>query len=276
MPRPRLLPKPLTVYLKPILGVKNDEAVRNKIIREVGTQYPLELAAAIFLVRRGNNPHDKVFGISNETLVKLEQLPPSVTAPRQLEKTSKPSQKPTRKTAKRTTKVYIGNKFELTDPILPKVRLDEAKIMTDIYPLLYVLENSIRELILRVLKHHIGKNWWEEPDLINLELKKRVEKRIADENNEPWHGKRGRGVHPIYYTDLGELPEIMTSKKCWKYFKEIVGTQEFIKRRVKEICLSRNIIMHCNPLSENDQTRLSVYFRDWEKLLEEKKDSIPK
>ncbi|TKJ41434.1 hypothetical protein CEE36_08250 [candidate division TA06 bacterium B3_TA06] len=245
-------------------------------MREVGTQYPLELAAAIFLVRRKDNPYDKSLGISNETLEKLGKLDPIVTAPRaQPKKTSKPSLEPTKEPTKRPINVYIAQKFKLTDPILPKARLDEAKIMAGIYPLLYVLENSIRAFMLRVLNHHIGKNWWDEPDLLNLELKRRVEKRIADENKEPWHGKRGSGVHQIYYTDLGELPEIMTSKKCWKFFKNIIGTQESIKRRIREICLSRNIIMHCNPLSKHDQTRLEVYFRDWENLLEEKMDSIP-
>lgn len=195
--------------------------------------------------------------------------------------TSKPVLKPASKTAnktqpKRPITVKITDKFTLTDAILPQARLNEAEMMSkDIYPFFYVLENSLRELILRVMDNAHGKNQWWNLTHIPQDIYDRVERRKANEKNEPWHGKRGENVHSIYYTGFLDLPTIIINKKNWPLFKSIVSNKESFFRRLKEISLSRNIVMHCNPLSERDKKRLEVYFDDWQNVLKESLNLIP-
>jgi hypothetical protein len=74
--------------------------------------------------------------------------------------------------------------------------LAEATAMARVFPLLYVLENSIRELIKRVMSAKFGEDWW------NTELNKgklknvhqKAETRMLSEKKSSWHQKRG--AHP--------------------------------------------------------------------------------
>ncbi len=244
----------------------------DKIRKEYGIDLmPIEVAVCLLAVKAKVNPRRKKFGISSKILEEATQIQKGHTISPQSSKTEAKQSRSSK--ARQSITVTINKKFKLTDPVLPQKRLDEAKLMTEVYPVLYVFENSIREVIQQVLKKNFGEDWWNEVDLVNPELKKKIEKRMDDEELEPWHDKRG-SQHPIFYTDFGELSEIITYPKAWKVFKDIIGRQEFIKSRIKEICLSRNIIMHSNPLSKHDQRRLEVYFEDWIKLVEAKKDLI--
>jgi len=47
--------------------------------------------------------------------------------------------------------IIVCKEFKTTGPVLPKNKILEAKEMAAIYPLLYVLENSIREVIDRIM-----------------------------------------------------------------------------------------------------------------------------
>ena len=49
----------------------------------------------------------------------------------------------------------------ISDPILPQKKLAEAAAMIKVYPVLYGLENSIRELIKRVMSDKFGEDWWD-------------------------------------------------------------------------------------------------------------------
>lgn len=266
MGRRRLLPKPLTDYLKPILGVKNDEAVRNKIIREVGTQYPLELAAALFLVKIEDNPHDPKFGISKETLSQLTLLGPiTTTQPSQQQSTTK--LKATRK------KTPSSKRFGEIPPLTP-TETDKADNMADVYYKFYVIENSLRKLIIKVLKNHHGDNWWDDPNVIPPNIQNAASKNIADEQAKgiPWHGRRGKNVHPIYYIYFAQLGEVI--RKNWENFKDILD-EDLLKVMMRDLNLSRNILMHCNPLTKSDVDNLNYYFNNLKRTLGKNRSKIP-
>jgi len=161
--------------------------------------------------------------------------------------------------------VNICKNVSLNNSLLSDKVLKEAKDMAEkVYPLLYVFENSAREMIVRVMRHAYGNNWWDINTKVSTDIRNKVKDRMANEDKNPWHGRRG--AHPIYYTDLEHLGQIV--KNNWPLFRQILPTQEWFLQRVKEISQSRNPVAHMNPLTKEDIERIKVYTRDWEKFID--------
>lgn len=274
MARPRKVSKKLIEDLKKKLAVKTDDSIYEKIRnlrKKIGTHHSIEVTACLFAAQNDLDPHRKKYNIDQETLNKANQI--SINQQPQIQSPTKPTRKATPKSPR---SVNVGSKFSIKSSILPLARLNEAKMMADdIYPLLYVLENSLRELILRIMDDAYGKNKWWNASYVPDGIIKKVTYRISNEKNEPWHGKRGSGVHQIYYTDLLDLHKIIEFKPNWKKFKSIIANKRWLKTRLEEIRLTRNIIMHCNPLAPNDKKRLEVYFKDIIGVIEKNMSSIP-
>ena len=145
-------------------------------------------------------------------------------------------------------------------PNLPANILSDAKNMSEVYFYLYLFENSLRKFII----DKIGKddpNWWEKK--VGKTVIKNAENRIKQEDKNKWHSKRGQ--HPIYYTDISDLKSIIST--CWSDVKDFLPSQEWLIQRIDEIELSRNIVAHNNPLSQDDFDRVKLYFRDWIKQI---------
>lgn len=181
-----------------------------------------------------------------------------------------PAKSVSKKSVVKTVSVTVGKTFRVSDPLLTDKVLEEAKEMAEeVYPLLYVFENSVREMIVRVMQSNHGTNWWDIK--VSKEIREEVQRRKAKEDHNPWHGKRA--AHPIYYTDLEHLGRIVQNN--WADFKAILPTLQWLTQRVDEISHSRNPVAHMNPLSKDDIQRIKVYFRDWGKLIAAKRTLIP-
>lgn len=175
----------------------------------------------------------------------------------------------TRQPIQKSITITVGKTLVVKDPILPEKVIGEAKLMAEeVYPVLYVLENSIRELILRVMRKH-GDNWWNSK--VPRPIRDEVAKRIADETQNPWHGKRG--AHPIFYTDLLHLVRIVQNN--WTDFQTIIPSIQWLSQRLEDLSRSRNPAMHMNPLGKRDIDRVKLYFQDWESLITAKRSLIP-
>jgi len=142
------------------------------------------------------------------------------------------------------------------DPFLPESIVNDAHQMAKIYQILYLFENSARNLIKIILDKKYT-NWWE--IYAPKKVKDDVIKRLTKESNNRWHGKRG--IHEIYYTNIGDLISIIS--KNWKDFERIFPTFEWIKVRIEEIEMSRNIVAHNNTLTTDDIKRVKLYYSDW-------------
>ncbi len=101
--------------------------------------------------------------------------------------------------------------------------------------------------------------------------RKKVGDRKAQEAKKPWHGKRG--TQEIYYSDFGDLRDIITSN--WKEFEPIFLKQPWITQRLDELEPPRNIVAHNNPLSKNEENRVDLYFNDWIALFNDRQDFLP-
>lgn len=170
-----------------------------------------------------------------------------------------PPAKRRRKGAAKAVYVTIARDIKLSDPILPQRIIKEAKLMAEkVYPLLYIFENSVREVIQRVMVQAYGDNWWTEK--APKKVRDTVAGRMQSEKRKAWHSKRG--AHAIYYTDIDELKGIVASN--WEPFAPLFNDQSWFTHIVDQIAVSRHVVAHSNPISKQDLKRLEVNFTDWE------------
>ncbi|MGQ0668293.1 MAG: Swt1 family HEPN domain-containing protein [Actinomycetota bacterium] len=167
-----------------------------------------------------------------------------------------------------TKPVRIAPRMEVVDAMLPASVAKDASRMADVYPKLYVLENSLRNVINRVLTAKHGRDWWSKR--APTDVQNRVKTRKEGDDKKPWHGKRGS--HEIYYSDFGDLSKLIT--KNWNDFKGIFPTQQWITQKLEELEPPRNIVAHNNPLSAKEQTRIELYSDDWIALLNDRRDLV--
>jgi hypothetical protein len=191
-------------------------------------------------------------------LIPASGTPLSATQPRQA-----------RPKAVSTRPIRIAPSLELVNAMLPTNVAADASRMATVYPKLYIFENSIRNVIVRVLRAKHGSNWW--ASRAPTGVQKTVADRKAHEAKTPWHGKRG--THEIYYANFGDLRDIIT--KNWVDFEQIFLKQAWITQRLEELEPPRNIVAHSNPLSKQEESRVDLYFNDWIALLNDRKALVP-
>ena len=165
--------------------------------------------------------------------------------------------------------INISGDFKGTDPLLDERVLKEAKQMATIYPLLYVLENSMRQFICLFMKKYYGDNWWETE--VSNGLQRNVEDKMKGENINKWHQKRG--AKPIDYLDLNDLPTLF-SKIINKVSPEIIPDLEWIRQLIKEVYISRCVLCHMNPLDKDSINSVKLRFRQWQKQINAKTNLI--
>lgn len=172
--------------------------------------------------------------------------------------------------AKEQRVIIIGKEFKFTDPILPDKKVREAKEMASMYPFLYVLENSIRELIDRTMTSRHSDNWWDSE--APRKLRNTVAGRMAVDKKDSWHQRRGD--RPIDYLDLVDLPALMR-KLEQEVVPDIIPSLEWFTQFIEEVYKSRCVICHMNPLDENNIQAVKVRFAQWQKQINAKKNLIP-
>lgn len=164
----------------------------------------------------------------------------------------------------------------IKDPLLSNTVIMDAKKMSEIYPLLYVFENSIRNFIILVMEKEFSKDWWNDEIITHSSFQtvsRDVASRKKEEKGKRYHGKRN--AHEIYYTDVPDLLKIIN-----QYFpimkKYINERKSWIETMVNSINLSRRIVSHNNPLAKEDYERIKIYYKDWCKQLTFTKEILEK
>jgi hypothetical protein len=156
-------------------------------------------------------------------------------------------------------------------PALNPSHATEAQMMAErVYPLVYIFENSVRDLIERVLKAQFGSDWWEKG--VTKDPKETAKKHLEAEKKDPWHSKRGR--RPIDYVFLNELWAII--KHQWKLFSPLFPDQPWIQTLItRDMNVSRIVLAHMNPLGDDDVKAIEASFRKWVRQLEAVESLIP-
>ena len=184
-----------------------------------------------------------------------------------------PTSKPATRRRKRAKKAAsVNDSTDAGDPILPQRVLQDAERMAEVYPLTYRFENSVREVVVRVMQAKHGVDWWMQP-MVPAKVLRDVEKTKKNEEKMAWHGARGK--HQIHYTSIENLNSIITCNDNWELFEPILGEQNAVSYLIQIIEHSRHTIAHHNPLGRDDIRRLKMNIDDWQKMLKEKRHLIP-
>jgi hypothetical protein len=161
----------------------------------------------------------------------------------------------------------------ITDPFLAPEKIVQAHEMAKVYPVLHVLENSIRNVIRKVMEAQFGTDWWDtaltSPPA--LKMKNRVENRLKTEAEQSWHQRRGD--HKIDYIDLSDLLVIAQSKPNL-FFPGVLGKESWFQSLVDQTSPSRHVLCHMNGLKENSVTALGVRLVEWENHLKNRETEI--
>lgn len=178
----------------------------------------------------------------------------------------KPSSPRHSKSKSTVIKVLNIKETQINDPLLPTKILEEAKKMAEVYPLIYVFENSVRNCIRQAMDKAFPSGWWNETR-ITVEVFRRASSRKQEEGKNLWHGSRSQNM--LDYVDLDELEKVISKNTdtLTPYFKGLPKELDWLKIKIKEIYPSRNVIAHCNPLSDHDIKRVQVICRDWQDQL---------
>jgi len=188
---------------------------------------------------------------------------------------SRPKPQPTKTTkatdVTKTVKVTIAGVDVGTIPALKPSHASEAKVMAEkVYPTVYIFENSVRDLIERVLKAEFGPTWWTTavPSIVQATASKHK----ADEEKDPWHGRRG--AREIDYVYLNELWAII--KHQWRHFKALFPNQAWVETLItSDMNVSRRVLGHMNPLAADDVKNVETAFRKWVRQLQAVASLIP-
>jgi hypothetical protein len=156
-------------------------------------------------------------------------------------------------------------------PALSRAHANDVKRMSErVYPLLYIFENSARDLIERVLKDAYGSEWW--ANAVPKSVRDTATKHKAAEAKEPWHGVRGK--RDIDYVFLNDLWSII--KDNWPHFKRFFPKQSWVEALITgDMNVSRRVFAHMNPLAENDVRNIEAAFRKWTNQLKGKECELP-
>ena len=156
-------------------------------------------------------------------------------------------------------------------PGLKPMHATEAKQMAEkVYPMLYIFENSVRDIIERVLTASYGSDWWD--IAVTKKVQEVASQRKDAQSKDQWHGARGQ--REIDYVDLSHLWLIVKHK--WDLFKDLFPSQAWIESLItSEMNVSRRPIAHMNPISSSDVENVEAAFRKWVRQLQGVASSIP-
>ena len=132
-----------------------------------------------------------------------------------------------------------------------------AERMSLVYVTVAAFENSVRDLIAKVLLEAVGEGWWD--SCVSDKIKIAAKSRIAEEKKIRWHVQRGDD--PIRFTMLPNLANIIGNN--FEHFEAYLHNIEWVKSVFEVVERSRNVIMHSGSLSERDVARLGSLIRDW-------------
>lgn len=135
------------------------------------------------------------------------------------------------------------------------------KMARDVYPLLYAVENSMREFVDVHLTTAFGKDWWDRPKIVSRPMRDIVKRNKAARGRDRWI--LTQNVHPIYLIELGHLSDIITSEEGWPVFKKLLPRQSWVSELVKALEQPRNVVAHMNPLKQQNINGLTTRAREW-------------
>ncbi len=156
----------------------------------------------------------------------------------------------------RTTKKHVQSYPKVSVGLISQAAL----IGSESFPEVFVLENSIRNYIESVLVK-VRADWW--PALIDPAVVNSVARTKKKESYYPYRDLRG--AKDILYCNFADLKRIVEHQ--YPYFQAVIVDLNWFKVKMDEVYMARNNIAHSVSLSKDDKSRISLFYRDWDRLL---------
>lgn len=133
----------------------------------------------------------------------------------------------------------------------------QARQMATVYTAIAAFENSVRDLVRRVMLEKADATWWD--TCVAEKVKAKAHKRQEDEAKHRFHTQRGDD--PVSFIDFSDLLNIMRANE--EVFAPFWPSPEWAKGIFDSVERSRNVIMHSGFLDVEDIERVGVMIRDW-------------
>lgn len=137
-----------------------------------------------------------------------------------------------------------------------------VNIGNESFPQIFVLENSIRNLIINKLTKAYGSDWWTKARIKGI--RDNVQKTIDKEKKYPHREKRG--LHPIFYSNFADLKQIILNER--KYFADVIIDFQWFEVEMDQVYMARNSLAHSVLITEDDASTIRLFYRNWARLLE--------
>jgi hypothetical protein len=143
-------------------------------------------------------------------------------------------------------------KYHETYPSFGTEFVDDANKNASVYPFVYLLENSMRDIILRYFQDK--PSWWNNPQFVHTDIQDYAAKIQQAEKKHAWLPNRGN--HPIHYVGLDELYKIV--ERNWQMFKGVFRDQGNLRTWMNESVPIRNLIAHNIPVQAQERTNIEI------------------
>lgn len=144
----------------------------------------------------------------------------------------------------------------VTETDFSPVVWNNAINMSSVYQAVFCIENTLRNFIVERMSERHGLNWWEEK--VSNNIKKSVDKLKKEEEKNKFFSSRSDSE--IGYTMLANLGQVIIDN--WDDFNDIIPSQAWLKSRMDDLEMARNIVMHTGVLPQIEIDRITSIARD--------------
>jgi hypothetical protein len=133
----------------------------------------------------------------------------------------------------------------------------QAAQMATVYTVIAAFENTVRDLVRRVLLEATGAEWWDKK--VSEKIRTKATRRQEEEAKHRFHTQRGED--PVSFIDFGDLLNVMRANEA--AFEPYWPSPEWARGIFDAVERSRNVIMHSGVLDPEDVERVGMNIRDW-------------
>jgi Swt1-like HEPN len=131
--------------------------------------------------------------------------------------------------------------------LLDKELVDKGKNLSQVYHLLFLVENSLRRFIDLVLRKAFDVDYLDRIAL-SQDTRSAIRSRKAEEQKHKWI--RIRGDSDIFYLDFIDLAFVI--KNNWVHFKRFFPDQAWIQVKIDELYRCRCLIAHNSDIGDHE------------------------
>lgn len=138
--------------------------------------------------------------------------------------------------------------------------IDDLKLPNIMFQFIFVCENILRKFIIQVLNDNAISSVSSLASSLGISsLKNKINSRKKEESKKKYLPIRG--IHDVYYLDLGELKNVITN--AWVYFKDKIPSQTWISEKIDSLYSIRNRVAHSSGSLTNDELKsVETYCRE--------------